>query len=147
VTTLPVTYAKLIDSLAAGLVNFHTDAFRAMLLDSYTEGSTATDAQFLADVLAHASEAAGTGYTAGGKLLTGVAWTQDGAGWALTADDVVWPTSSVSAAFAVFFDATPTDPADQPVLGYWDLGGTLASTGTDFTLAINDSGLLTFVAT
>jgi hypothetical protein len=145
-TTLPVTYAKLIDSLTGGLMNFHSDAFNAMLLADYTEGTTSTDAQFLADVLAVATEATGDGYTAGGKVLTSVVWAQDGAGWSLMCDDIVWASSTISAAFAVFYDATPGDPAANALLGYWDLGGTIASTGTDFTLAINDAGLLVFQA-
>ncbi|MER7131244.1 hypothetical protein [Streptosporangium saharense] len=62
-------YGKLQQSLWEGRVNFATDTIKAMLLSSYTIGSTTDTAQFLSDVLAAATEATGSGYTAGGATL------------------------------------------------------------------------------
>jgi hypothetical protein len=142
---LPAGYSKFIDSLASGLVNLHSDSFKAMLLDSYTIGTTQDDAQFVADVLAApAVETSGTGYTAGGKALTTVTWTQVGGVWTFDCDDVLWTTATISPAYAVFYDSTPGTDATNPVIGYWDFGGTVPSSGVDFSLTVNDSGLFTF---
>lgn len=65
-------YGKLQQSLWEGRINFTSDTIKAMLLASYTVGSTQDTAQFISDVLAAATEATGggnTGYTAGGATL------------------------------------------------------------------------------
>jgi len=64
-------YGKLQLSLWQGLINFATDTIKAMLLSSYTVGSTTDTAQFLSDVVTSgvAVEASGSGYTAGGQAL------------------------------------------------------------------------------
>lgn len=141
----PAGYTKFLDSLASGLVDLHTDSLKAMLLSAYTVGTTQDDAQFVADITAVATQAPATGgYALGGKLLTGVTWTRSGAVWTLDCDDILWATSTIDAAFALFYDDTPTDPTAKPIVGYWDFGGTNSSAGTDFKLTVNASGLFTF---
>lgn len=140
-TTLPVGYTQFIDSMASGLVDLHTDTFKAMLLSAYTVGTTVDEAQFVADVLAVATEAAGTAYSAGGQVLTTVTFGRTGSGWFFTCDDPSWAASTIDAAFALVYDATPGSDATNPVVCFIDFGGTRSSRASAFTVDLNASGL------
>ncbi|WP_405149442.1 hypothetical protein OG589_14540 [Sphaerisporangium sp. NBC_01403] len=62
-------YGKLQQSLWEAKINFASDTIKAMLLSAYTVGSTPDTAQYMSDVLAAATEAIGSGYTARGATL------------------------------------------------------------------------------
>jgi hypothetical protein len=62
-------YGKLQQSLWEAKINFASDTIKAMLLSAYTVGSTLDTAQYISDVLAAATEAIGSGYTARGATL------------------------------------------------------------------------------
>lgn len=62
-------YGQLNKSLLSGLINFSSDTIKAMLLSSYTVGTTLDSAQFLNTVVAAGAETTGSGYTAGGVTL------------------------------------------------------------------------------
>lgn len=117
-----------------------------MLLSAYTVGTTQDTAQYVADVLAVATEASGTGYTAGGATLTGGSWSASGHVYTYTGTIPAWNATggSLAAAYALFFDSTPGSNATNPVLAYWDLGGTQTATNGTFTLTANASGIVTF---
>ncbi len=98
-------YGKLQQSLLEGRINFATDTIKAMLLSSYTVGSTQDTAQFLSDVVTGGVgvEASGSGYTAGGATLGSKTVTYTAANsWgvqranstAYTVGDVVRPASA-----------------------------------------------------
>ena len=139
------TYTKLADSLATKKITLPGDTIKCLLLSAYTVGTTQDTAQYVADVLAAGTEATGTGYTAGGATLTSVTWTESGHVYALKGTIPAWDATggSLAAAFAVFYDATPGTNATNPVLCYWDLGGTQTATNGTFTLTQNASGILT----
>lgn len=137
------TYTKLSLTLANGLVDLTGDSLKMMLLDSYTVGSTQDTAQFVADVLAVATEASGTGYTAGGKSLASITFAEAGHVYTLDSADITWAASTITASFALLYDATPGSDITSPVIGYYDLGGDVSSAGGAFTLTINAAGLLT----
>jgi hypothetical protein len=142
-------YTKNAHSLATRLANLSTDSLKVMLLSAYTAGSTQNTAQFVSDVLAApATEATGTGYSAGGATLTGVTLTDSGLVTTLTSGSPSWNAAggSLAAAFALFYDAQPGSNATNPVLCYWDLGGTQTATNATFTLTIAGSGLMTWTA-
>lgn len=136
-------YTKLADALAQKEVDLDTDTLKCLLLSAYTVGTTQDSAKYKADVLAAATEASGTGYTAGGVTLTGVTWTVSGHVYSLKATIPAWTTTggSLAAAYALFYDDTPA--TNKPVLCYWDLGGTQTSSNGTFTLTQNASGILT----
>lgn len=139
-------YGKFIGSLAAKDVNLSSDSIKCMLLSAYTPAQGTH--QFLADVIAAGTEASGTGYTAGGVALTSVTWTLSGETYTLNGTIPAWSTTggSLAAAFAVFYDATPGTNATDPVICYWDLGGTQTSSNGSFTLTPNASGIVTATA-
>lgn len=87
----------------------------------------------------------GTGYTAGGKALTGVAVTTVTTNDAkFDADDVIWTASggSITASYAVLYNATD---ANNPPIAFIDFGGSQsAGDTTDFKIVWNASGIFTF---
>ena len=138
------TYTKAADSVfKSKIANITTDSLKVMLLSAYTVGTTQDTAQFLADVLAVGTEASGTGYTAGGQALASVTWTESGHVYTLGCANPSWASSTITAAYAVFYDATPGTNATDPLLCYWDFGGNVSTTNGTFLLTVSGSGLLT----
>ena len=138
------TYTKFAATLGAKGANLTSDTLKVMLLSAYTVGTTQDTAQYVADVKAVATETTGTGYSAGGATLTSVTYTESGHVYTLTCANPSWSATggSLAAAYALFYDSTPGTDATNPVLCYWDLGGTQTATNAAFTLMINASGLL-----
>lgn len=139
------SYTKLGLSLGTKLVNFNSDTFKVMLLASYTVGTTQDTAQFVADVLAApATEASGTGYTAGGLTIASTSYTESGHVYTFGSTATLqWTASTISAAYALFYDSTPGSNATNPVLGYWDFGGTQSSSNGTFTLSLSSNAIAT----
>ena len=141
-------FPMVFDSAFQKKIDIDTDTLKVMLLSSYTY---AASHQYLSDVLAAGAEASGTGYTAGGASLASVTWTLSGSTYTLDAADVAWDASagSLAAAWAVVYDSTPGTNATNPVIGYINLNGdgaTKTASGAPFTITLNASGLLTFIA-
>lgn len=137
-------YTMLTKSLVDKLADLDSDSLKVMLLSAYTVGSTQDTAQFVSDVLAVATEASGTGYTAGGQALTSVTLTKSGHVYTLTSANPSWTSSSITASYALFYDSTPGSNATNPVICYWDFGGASVSSSGTFTLTVSGSGLVTF---
>lgn len=116
-----------------------------------TAGGTVTDGTvtWAEDGLRDAPyfEAVGSGYTAGGKLLTNKTLTYDAATNKLVvdADDVTWNPSTITARWVVFYRDTG-DPTTSPLLCRWDLGADTSSANAEFLLMLHASGLLNLVA-
>lgn len=89
----------------------------------------------------------GTGYTAGGQVLSGVAVTTVTTNDAkFDANDVVWTASggSITASYAVLYNDTD---ANDPPLAFIDFGGSQsAGDTTDFKVVWSASGIFTFTA-
>ena len=136
-------YTKFVLSLATKKVDVTADTFKVMLLSAYTVGSTQDSAQFVADVLAVATEATGTGYTAGGQTLTSVTFTESGHVYTFDAADPSWGSSTITASYALVYDSTPGSNATNPVVGYIDFGGAQSSSAGAFSVTLNASGIFT----
>jgi hypothetical protein len=121
------TYSKLGLSLATKKLDLSSDTIKAMLLSAYTVGSTIDSAQYLADVLAVATEASGGGYTAGGITLPSRTFTASSHDYVLSSAAITFGTGT-SAVGVVFYDSTPGSNATDPVIAYWDFGGTTSVT-------------------
>jgi hypothetical protein len=87
----------------------------------------------------------GTGYTAAGQALTGVAVTTVTTNDAkFDANDLTWTASggAITASYAVLYNDTD---ANDPPLAFIDFGGSQsAGDTTDFKIVWNASGIFTF---
>lgn len=87
----------------------------------------------------------GTGYTAGGQALSGVAVTTTTTNDAkFDANDLTWTASGgpISASYAIIYNDTD---ADDPPIAFIDFDGSQsAGDGTDFKIVWNASGIFTF---
>lgn len=137
-------YTKGILSVVSKLENIPSDALKVMLLSAYTPGQDTH--QFMSDVLGAGTETSGTGYTATGQALTSVTVSQSGHVQTLSCANPSWNATggALSAAYAVWFDSSPGSNATNPVICYWDLGGTQTATNSTFALTVSGSGLVTF---
>lgn len=109
--------------------------------DSYVPDQDAHD--FVNDVT---NEAAGTGYSAGGIVLTGVTVTLDTATntLALDADDVTPAGLSVVCRWAVIYVDTGT-PATSPTIAFVDLSEGLGGNVTVTGILWDADGIVPFV--
>lgn len=141
------TYTKYGISAVEKFSDYVNNDIKVMLLSAYTVGTTQDSAQFLSDVvtIGTATEATGTGYTAGGQSLTTKTVSVGAANHVVTLScaNPSWPNSTLTAAYALFYDNTPATTTTKPVILYWDFGGNVSSTSGVFTLTISSSGLLT----
>lgn len=129
-----------------GTIDWDTDPIYVMLVNTtYAALADGTKAghDFINDV--QSNEISGTGYTAGGVLLSGATIASDGsAGYKVTFTNPSWSTATITAYGAVFYKrvgADLTTPADDPVLLFSDFGGAVSSTAGTFTITIPAGGL------
>ena len=91
------------------------------------------------------NEVTGTGYTAGGAALTSVAVTYTGASnvFALDAADTSWPSSTITARYAVVYDSTPATDATRPLICYVDFGADVSTTAGTLQITWDAAGIAT----
>lgn len=89
--------------------------------------------------------AAAGGYTTGGQNLANDTLTYTAATNVLMydADDVIWPGSTITARTAVISDRTPGTAATQPLIAYQQSDVDIISSGGEFRVAWNASGIFT----
>lgn len=92
----------------------------------------------LADVSAH--EIAGEGYAAGGQALQNVSASAIGTGAVLAADAPLWPDSSISARYAVVYDAT--EGGDGPLVRLLDFTEIKTADGGPFEIVFGAAGMM-----
>lgn len=93
----------------------------------------------LTDISTH--EITGTGYTTGGKLLTGVTVTYDSSTKSVKIDaaDAVWTSSTLTARYAVVYYADSA--VLNPLIGFIDFGQDISSYLGDFSVVFNALGI------
>jgi hypothetical protein len=112
----------------------------ALTTSSYTPSQDAHD--YFNDIT---NEVTGTGYTAGGATLASASITYTGASnvLKLDGDDTSWASSTITARYAIIYDATPGTAATNPLIGYVDFGANVSSTAGTFTLSWDANGIAT----
>lgn len=131
-------YASFKEGLGKGHFDLAADTVRCALLTSaYVPSAGHTT---LADVAA--SEAAGAGYAAGGKTLSGVAWTLAGTSVALSAADPSWAEASITARYALIYVAKTVAGRTNPLVCLLDFGADRGVTGGTFSVRFDASGVL-----
>ena len=88
-------------------------------------------------------EVVGTGYTSGGASLSSRTLTYDEATNTISfkGADVEWPSSTITARYAVVYDNTPTTNADKKLLAYVDFGEDKVSSDGTFKLLWHTDGI------
>jgi hypothetical protein len=134
-------YGSFPAKLANKEIDFDTDTIKvALCTSSYTPAQDTHD--YFNDIT---NEITGTGYTAGGATLGSktVTYTSGTNTQAFDAADTTWTTSTLTARYAIIYDATPGTAATNPLIGYVDFGGDVSTTADTFTIAWNAGGIFT----
>jgi hypothetical protein len=121
-------------------VDFDTDTIKvALLSSSYTPDQDVHD--YFNDVSTY--EVSGTGYTAGGNTLASKTVTYDAANNVIVLDaaDTTWASSTITARYAVIYDATGT-ASTSTLIGYIDFGSDQSSTNGNFTITYDSTGIV-----
>ena len=124
-------------------IDWDSDTIKVALCASgYTPNQDAHD--YFDDITNELSS--GSGYTAGGATL-GSKTTNYDAGTNVAkfdAADVTWSTSTLTARYAVIYDAQTGVADTSPLIGYIDFGADVSSYSSDFTITFNAAGIFTF---
>lgn len=120
-------------------INLATDTIKVALCTSSYVPNIDSHANF-SDIT---NEVSGTGYTAGGATLGSQTVTQDNTNddAAFDAADTTWPSSTITARFAVIYKSTGT-PSTSPLIGYVDFGADKATNGDTFDIQWDAAGIL-----
>jgi hypothetical protein len=122
-------------------IDWDSDTIKvALLTNAYTPNQDGHD--YFDDVIAN--QVTGTGYTSGGNTLANKTNTYDSATNVikLDADDVTWASSTITARYAVIYDATPATDATRPLIGYVDFGSDQSSSNGNFTITWDSTGIV-----
>ncbi len=122
-------FYQFVEDLGLGVHNLDTGALKVYLSNATPSASADAVKADLAEI------SSGNGYTAGGHDATGV-WTETSGTATLAGTDIVITASGAVGPFryAVFYNDTPTSPAD-PLIGWWDYGAAISlANGETFTV-------------
>jgi hypothetical protein len=134
-------YGQFLSQALNKEIDWDTDTIKvALLTNSYTPDQDAHN--YLDDVVAN--EVSGTGYTAGGLTLANKTNSYNSATnvIVLDADDVTWSSSTITARYAVIYDAAPSTNATKPLIGYVDFGSDQSSSNGNFTITWDATGIV-----
>jgi len=134
-------YGQFVQAAFNKEIDFDSDTIKvALLTNAYTPDQDAHN--YFDDVVAN--EVSGTGYTAGGNTLANKTNTYDSATNVikLDADDTTWASSTITARYAVIYDATPATNATRPLIGYVDFGSDQSSSNGNFTITWDSTGIV-----
>ena len=142
---MPVTakmYTNALKPFMMGLVNWKAAGGSvikcALLTSAYTPNQ---DADIFFNSCS-AYEVVGAGYTAGGAIMVPLDPTVDLVSneTRCDANDVSWPTSTITARYAVIYYSTGT-PATSNLIGYVDFGQDMISNLGTFTITWAPTGV------
>jgi hypothetical protein len=122
-------------------IDWDSDTIKvALLTNAYTPDQDAHN--YFDDVVAN--EVNGTGYTAGGNTLANKTNSYNSSTnvIVLDADDTTWSSSTITARYAVIYDATPATNATRPLIGYVDFGADQSSSNGNFTITWDATGIV-----
>jgi hypothetical protein len=134
-------YGQFLSQALNKEIDWDTDTIKvALLTNAYTPDQDAHN--YLDDVVAN--EVTGTGYTAGGATLANKTNSYNSSTNVITldADDVTWSSSTITARYAVIYDATPATNATKPLIGYVDFGSDQSSSNGNFTITWDATGIV-----
>lgn len=132
-------YSGFFRSLWNKEADLDTDTLKLMLCTSSYTPSQDTH-RYKSDVT---NEVSAPGYTAGGATVGSIAISYDSSGNVLSFDgaDVSWPSSTITARYAVLYDSTPASDATRPLIGYIDFGADIGSVAATFSVVWPAAGI------
>jgi hypothetical protein len=122
-------------------IDWDSDTIKvALLTNAYTPNQDGHDN--FDDVVAN--QVTGTGYTSGGITLANKTniYNSSTNVIVLDADDVTWASSTITARYAVIYNATPATDANRPLIGYVDFGSDQSSSNGNFTITWDSTGIV-----
>jgi hypothetical protein len=134
-------YGQFLQQALNKEIDWDTDTIKvALLSNAYTPDQDAHN--YFDDVVAN--EVTGTGYTQGGNTLANKTNTYNSATnvIVLDADDTTWSSSTITARYAVVYDASPATNATRPLIGYVDFGSDQSSSNGNFTITWDATGIV-----
>jgi hypothetical protein len=134
-------YGQFLSQALNKEIDWDTDTIKvALLTNAYTPDQDAHN--YLDDVITN--EVSGTGYTAGGNTLANKTNTYNSGTnvIVLDADDTTWSSSTITARYAVVYDASPATNATRPLIGYVDFGSDQSSSNGNFTITWDATGIV-----
>lgn len=138
-----VQYAKFYLSQSHKLCDLTADTWKLMLLtNAYVPDTSGTGHQFKSDLGAH--EVSGSGYTAGGIALSGLALTWDAifGRWLWTTTTTPqWNSASFTAYYGVVYDSTPSTDATRPLATLINFGGAKSPSANVFVINFPLTGI------
>ena len=123
-------------------IDWDSDTIKvALLTNAYTPNQDTHD--YFDDVSSNEVAATG-GYTAGGETLASKTITYDSGTNVIVLDaaDLTWSASTITARYAVVYDATPGSNATRPLIGYVDFGSDQSSSSGNFTITWDATGIV-----
>ena len=134
-------YTRFFDSLVKGKVDVTNNVYVVLMDADYIPDQDAH--QYESSLNLATTEVVGTGYTAGGQLLSGVTVTVDTANNRVIVDatDTVWDPSTITARYAVLIDKTPASAANNPLIGLIDFEADKSSSASEFKLVWSSNGI------
>lgn len=137
-------YGGFLQSLANKEIDLDSDTLRVILCTAaYTPDQDTHRYRS-----AVTNEVSGTGYTATGVALTGVTVTYTAGTNTLTLDaaDVSWANSTITARYAVIYDATPASDATRPLIGFVNFGADVSTSNGTFAITWDATGIASITA-
>jgi hypothetical protein len=128
--------------IGKGVHDFTSDTLKLALIDDSLAPTAADATPAWGDY--SANEVSGTGYTAGGKELTGVTFTE--ASGVATLDDtgnVTWSQNGAGPTDIYYAVLYNDDAASDQAICFIDMGGPVSLQDGDVTVTWNASGILT----
>lgn len=120
-------------------IDFLNDDIKVMLCNS--SYAPDQDSHIYKDV-SITNEVAGTGYTAGGISLANKSMNYDAVNnkVILTANDISWADSSITARYAIIYDDSPV--SNKPLLAYIDMQSDQISNNGTFAINWDANGII-----
>lgn len=136
-------YVGALQALANAEIDWEADTIKvALTTSSYTPSATTHD--YFDDI---DNEVSATGYTSGGAAIANTAATQSGSTYQYDGDDVTWGSSTITARYAIVYDASPGSAATNPLICYIDFGSDQSSSSGNFTITWDSTGVFVGTAT
>jgi hypothetical protein len=133
-----VVFDNFKKNIMNGNIDLDTNTIKVALVTSSYTPTQATH-EFFNQVT---NEVSGTGYTAGGATLASAAVSASEGKGVFDANDVTWANSTITARGAVIYKDTGASTT-SPIIAYIDFGSDKVSSGGDFKITWNASGILT----